>query len=384
MRITSVTATGTMAALFLLLFACGPAATTPAPAAPAPAGKVEQKPAPASDWESLVAAARNEGKVAIYTVAPDKVRTALAAAVKKKFAIDLEFVAGTGGEVVPKIERERAAGLYLVDITMLGWTSYVNMIRPLQISVPIEPLLVLPEVKDTSKWFRGRLPVMDEAGYAYALTLYAPTQNIFNTDMVKQGEISGVRDFLNPKWKGKIGLFDPTFPGPAIDWYGAVTGSILGLDAGRAFMKELAPGIAAVTRDYRQVPEWVARGKYAIGIGARADECLALMKEGAPIAFVDTSEPRVVNPTWSAFQVIKDRPHPNATRVLVNWLLTQEGSSAVGETAQLPTTRADVSTAGINPVVRPRPTDILASEKYQAGVPELIRMAKEDFAVLFK
>lgn len=372
--------------IILLLSSLISACTPPAKVSetPAPAKTATQKPSAQDEWNQLVKDAKAEGKLLIASAAPGEIQTALTTAFREKFGVDIEFIAGRGAEVAAKFDAERRAGLYLTDILIPGWVTYVSMIKPLDATEAIEPLLILPEVKDTSKWNGGKLPFLDKAGHALALTAAASPPHIINTNQVKKGEISGIRDLLAPKWKGKIVIIDPTLPGPSAWWYGLVLTNILGPEQGRIFMKELAANAAAATKDYRLGTEWVAQGKYAICTGVRADEPLSFIKAGAPIEFVDNAEPRNVIPGFALLNVARNRPHPKATQLFLNWILTQEGMTFFTKITQKPTPRIDAPTEGLLPVMIPRPNDVPPSEESEAELPRMVKMAGEDFGNLLK
>ncbi|MBI4334589.1 MAG: extracellular solute-binding protein [Chloroflexi bacterium] len=375
-----------LAAVMALIAAAGCSAPGPAPAAGEPKAGATTAPKPSADdwrqtWDKLLAAAKKEGKVVIYSSAPTEARNGLSNAFRGKYGIDLEFTPGRNVELNAKIERENRAGLHLVDVGLIGWASYSRAIA--ELTDPIEPLLVLPDVRDTGRWFGTKLPLMDKDGHAFALVMMAGQFHIINTDLVKKGEVTSTRDFVNPKWKKKIVMMDPTIPGPAVSWYQSVVSYAMGMEKGRAYMKDLAQNVDTLTRDYRQHADWVARGKYPLGVAIRGDEPTEFIKLGAPIEFVVSDEPRIVTPAWALLNVFKQGPNPNAARVFVNWLLTQEGLSEIAGIS-LPVTRTDVSTGGIPPAMLRRPNDVVSTQEQMGEQPRMIEMAKEDFASLFK
>jgi len=87
---------------------------------------------------------------------------------------------------------------------------------------------------------------------------------------------------------------------------------------------------------------------------------------GAPFAFIDVKEPRRLNSGYGIICVFKKAPHPNATKLFVNWLLSKEGSSVFARATQYASTRADVPPEGILPIMVPRPGDVCpeADENY--------------------
>lgn len=366
----------------LVLDGCAKPAPTPMTGlpTPAPAESTWQE-----RWDKVLIEAKKEGTVAIYTTGPSRVIADISKPFKEKYGIDLECTAAKGAELYAKIEAQRRGGIYSVDIGLMGLGAYIQA-SATEETDPVEPLLILPDAKDTSKWFGGRLPLMDKEGHAFALVMSPTSFHIFNTDLVNQGEISSIRDFLNPKWKGKIVMSDPSTTGGANSWYYVVL-QTLGMEEGRAYMKELSGNIGAITRDYRQLTEWVARGKYPIGMNARYEENNNFMQLGAPIKYVESNEPRHVTANFALLTVLKDRPHPNGAQLFINWLLSREGLSAFSQISMLPTARTDVSTetiSNIYPGLLPRPGDKMATVEGEAEKNKCLLLAKEDFAALLR
>ncbi|MBI4333558.1 MAG: hypothetical protein HY673_20030 [Chloroflexi bacterium] len=71
--------------------------------------------------------------------------------------------------------------------------------------------------------------------------------------------------------------------------------------------------------------------------------------------------------------------HPNAGLVFLNWLLTKEGQSVMARGFGFPSTRADASTEGINPVYLFQPGEKLFfnDERYVAAFGEWTGLSKQ-------
>ncbi len=119
---------------------------------------------------------------------------------------------GRSAEVTPKLVRERSAGLYLADVIGAGATSMILETKPTGILAPLEPMLVLPEVMDPKVWSGGQL-FIDKGKFIKPMSADFSRSVARNTDLVKEGEIKSLLDLLDPKWKGKIVLSDPTAGG---------------------------------------------------------------------------------------------------------------------------------------------------------------------------
>ncbi|MBI4333968.1 MAG: extracellular solute-binding protein [Chloroflexi bacterium] len=367
-----------------LIASCGaPPPPTPA-AAPAPVGQTksvfEQR------WDKLVAEAKKEGRVVIYmSPANAEIRPALADAFKKKYDIDLEFVVGRGAELVQKIQMERRAGLYMPDLGILGSSSFFEGVTPLNLTIPLEPLIFHPEVLNPGAWFGGKLPYVDDERHGFALALLAMPSYIYNTDIVNPQEVQSTPDLLNPKWKGRIVLDDLSQSGNGNEWYTFQLNHLMGVDRGREFMRNLANNIGIFTRDHRQHAEWVARGKYAIGIGVSPAVPPEFEKSGAPIKFMDLKEPRPLATGWGLINGFKDAPHPSASQLFLNWLLTREGADVFVKGSNYPSPRLDADTQSIMPILRARPGDVFTSTReYNAVKQAAMKIGAEDFKVVFK
>jgi hypothetical protein len=103
-----------------------------------------------SDWEKLVRAARDEGRLTVYgtTIFEDVFRNFFQKAYPE---IKLSFAVGRGAEIAPRLMQERRAGKYIADIYTGGMHSaYELFYRNKQLD-PIPPALILPEVF-ASRW----------------------------------------------------------------------------------------------------------------------------------------------------------------------------------------------------------------------------------------
>src|SRR6185503_5368975 len=63
-----------------------------------------------AEWDAIVAKAKNEGKVTIYSSQGLDVLNDLAAKFKAKYGITLEVVRGIDSDNIPKVEAEASTG----------------------------------------------------------------------------------------------------------------------------------------------------------------------------------------------------------------------------------------------------------------------------------
>jgi hypothetical protein len=115
----------------------------------------ESGPAWQVEWEKTLKAAETEGEVAVYVV--DYPRFAVSQFQKAYPKIKLLSVDGPSGPALSsRLMAERRAGKYLADLYIAGQGTHVSVLYPAKALAPMPPVFILPEVKDQSKWFKGK------------------------------------------------------------------------------------------------------------------------------------------------------------------------------------------------------------------------------------
>ncbi len=375
--------------LALAAMACGggttPAAKVPPPTQPAQQAAKPAGPAWQARWDTVVKAAKQEGKVLVYTSANPATRQALAAGFEKKFGIAAEFIAGREEEFSQKILSERRAGLFLGDILIGGPSGVFRTLKPEKVLQDVSALLILPEVTDPNLWHGKALPILDQEKQIFSFVSQAATLTAVNTDLVKDNDIKSYKDILDPRWKGKIIMDDPTVAGAASSWTQMML-AIYGPQDGRQFLENLLKQSPVLLRDKRLVVESLARGKYAIAIGADIQTTSDFKKLGSPIRWLKPIEGGQSLAGGGSVEVLSQPAHPNAAAVFVNWLLSKEGQTIFKDNYGAPSARVDVSTEGIDPAFIPREGEklVMADEKWYMERPKLMETNKQIFGPLMK
>ena len=282
-------------------------------------------PPSSSEWSRTVEATSKEGQVNVYTFATWGNAIQNANVFQKAFPnIRLSLVTGSVSDLSQRIMAERRAGKYLADVIVIG----VNVSRELlqaKMLDPVKPMLILPEVVDESKWWRGKHLYADpENQFIFKFSGNPQYGSIsYNTKLVKEDDFKSIWDFVNPKWKGKITARDVTRPGPG---NGAMRFFYNSPKIGQEFIKRLY-GQMDITlfRDGRVGVDWLANGKYAICFFCASDVYKAAA-QGLPVdVFGPMKEGAGLVSGYGALVIPKAAPHPSAAKVFVNWLLSREG-----------------------------------------------------------
>ncbi|MBI4334215.1 MAG: extracellular solute-binding protein [Chloroflexi bacterium] len=312
-------------------------------------------------WETVLAAARKEGVVRLYSQWGPETRNLLSQGLKEKYGIELEVVPfARGADLVAKIQAEKRAGLYLADIIGIGATTLLASMKPEGLLQPVGPFLILPEVTDPKLWLGGQFPFVDKDGTAVGMISALQRYIAYNTTLVKDGEITTYKDLLKPQYKGKIVMGDPSIAGAPNAWFTNLAHRLWNLEEAKDYLRKLiVQQDAVVLRDHSLVIEWVARGRYSIGLAGFREAVTRFVELGAPISLVTQAEGHGMSTSSGGLGVAATPAHPNAVIVFVNWILSREGATAFSGSLGSPSTRADVPPENINPLFLPKPGEKL-------------------------
>jgi iron(III) transport system substrate-binding protein len=278
------------------------------------------------DWEQTLAAARKEGQVNVYIYRYE----GLLREFKREFpGINVVSVTGRGSELTNRIMAERRADRYIADVYSGGTNSLYNTLYKGKALDPLQPLLILPEVTDLSKWYGKEHRYADPEGKYIFAFIGSPSnaQLAYNTKLVNPKEFKSYTDVINPKWKGKIVSLDPrdTGLGATMQFY------YYSPEIGPEFMKKFFGGMdITYAKNFQQMTNWLAQGKYAICMGCKDSQ--RAKNQGLPVDDFDTThwkEGSSFSAGGGSVSYMNQAPHPNAAKVFLNWFLSRKGQIAL-------------------------------------------------------
>lgn len=313
---------------------------------------------PSAAWGQLLKAARQEGRVEVIIAgqAVQKLRPAMAT-FEKTYGVKVNFQTGGGAAHAERILAERRNGRYTVDVWIGGANTALVSLIPNKALAPIPDLLIDPGVRDTSLWFQGKHHYTDPEG-RYIFTYAASPAHViaFNTKMVNPAEIKSIWDLLDPKWKGKIVSWSPGDQGTASTSLSLLLNPKIGEEWYRRWANDMD---VTVVKDARQGAEWVALGRFPIGMFGLSTQADWLAAEGFPIQGYlphPFAEGEALTASASNIMVMDKAPNPNAAQLFINWVLSKEGQTLfirLGEKRD--TLRTDVPNDVIEPQHRIHP-----------------------------
>jgi iron(III) transport system substrate-binding protein len=300
-----------------------------APGSAPPGGTGAAATPPPDAWEQTVAAARREGRIVVSGPETAAARMALTEGFEQQYPeIRVEYTGSPGAQVPPKILNERQGGVFQVDLVINGTSTQFDLVKAGALE-PFEAYAVGPRARDGAAWIGGKYEFADDAGKFILVTsnVVAPTYT-HNPDLVAASEIRSYRDLLDPRWKGRIVLMDPRIAGTG-------QAMILFLYArealGKEYLRQLFSQDITLSRDARQVVDWVIRGQYAVELSGSQLIVADLRSKGLRIDMRgadDVAEGSYLTAGPGAVGVLNRAPHPNAVKVYLDWLLSPDGQLA--------------------------------------------------------
>jgi|SoiMetStandDraft_2_1073263.scaffolds.fasta_scaffold01988_2 iron(III) transport system substrate-binding protein len=306
-----------------------------------------------TEWNETLAAAKKEGKVVVAN-SPDPAMRDIFARFQARFGITGEHLSAGASRIAGRLRSELQAGINTVDVVMSGVQTIANVLHREKMLDPLKPALIHPEVTDPAKWKKGKLWFVDPEE-RYVLRVYDTITGLLhvNTDYVKPGELAKGADLLQPKWRGKISTEDPTSAGS-----GSNTAARIYAQMGEEFVKRLyVDQKPVITRERRQLTDWLARGTYPISFGAHSSDVEKMNKEGFPLKEIhgfSDMPPALTGSPWMLGLLTK-APHPNAARIFLNWIVSKEALEIYARAEGRATLRKDVDESYIPAEQIPKP-----------------------------
>jgi iron(III) transport system substrate-binding protein len=200
---------------------------------------------------------------------------------------------------------------------------------------------------------------------------------IVNTDLVKPEEMPGsIRDFADPKWRGRAGLAKPLFGTTAS--HVACLFALLGKDKASELLMSFKANDVQIVGGNKTCAQMVSAGALAFGF-TDTDDALIEKEEGKPVAIVfpdggaDQMGTLLLPNTLS---LLKDCPHPDAGKKLIDYLLSPEVEArlADGPSAQIPLNSRTTakSRASADATLKPMAVDFARSAELFSDAAEFI------------
>lgn len=251
------------------------------------------------------------GKIVVYTSVQPEQLSSIEPKVKAALPdVEVEwFQAGTE-KLIAKMAAEMESGKVNADVLMVADPSYYIYLKSKDMLLPYKPNNI-----------SGALGVQDPDGYYNSVRVINAVIG-YNTKQVKKEDApKSFADLTDPKWKGKLGMPDPTQSGSAFDTVAALQGKY-----GWDYFKSLKNNGIVVFDGQGTLEKKIESGEVAVGLILEMN-ILTGKSKGEPIDIVYPEDGIGVFP--SPIGIIKTTGNPVAAKALVDWWFTKEGQQAI-------------------------------------------------------
>ena len=257
--------------------------------------------------------------VVLYTSLAPTESGPLAQAFEKKTGIKVELWRAISEKVVQRAVTEARARRFAVDVIETNSPEMEMMAREKLFSELRSPHLAdLPPgaIPAHRLWIPDRLNFFVVA---------------YNTAKVRRDELpSSYLGFLDPKWKGRLGI-----EATDSEWMATLVKK-WGTEAGMAHFRKLAELRPDVRKGHVLLAELVAAGEIAVGLTIYNSNAESLKRKGAPIDWVPMA-PVVARAQGIA--LARNAPHPQAAQAFVDFVLSPEGQALLESMGRVPVSR---------------------------------------------
>jgi iron(III) transport system substrate-binding protein len=255
--------------------------------------------------EKLVAAAKKEGGLTLYTAFRPADLPKIIEPFEKKYGIKVTAWRSGSGNVLQRVIKESAGNRNEVDAIMIPSPDMEALRRE---------KLLQPAVSSYAKdLIPGAVPPHQEWGTVLLNVLV----QAYNTNLIKKEELPKTyQDLLDPKWKGKLGV-----EAKLEEWYMALVTS-MGEEKGTKFFNDLVTrnGIS-VRQGMSLLNNMVISGEVPLALAVYRDLPEKGKLKGAPIDWF-ALDPVIAQ--QFVVSVAKRAPHPNAAMLFHDYMLSEE------------------------------------------------------------
>ncbi|MGZ9262846.1 MAG: ABC transporter substrate-binding protein [Candidatus Binatia bacterium] len=333
-----------------LLFALA-AATAAAPATVARAATVEEIALMKSPNREkiLIEGAKKEGKITFYTgLIVDQVVRPVKDAFEKEYPfLQIEFFRANADRLAQRVLAEHQAKRYEVDVVSGSAAATMLQRAGLMQRFYSPPIAEYPRELKDANGFWGSTNV-------YFMTLGYNTRNVKVAELPKSYE-----DLLNPRWKGQM-MWSTSRCSGAPQFVGNIF-TTMGQEAGKAYLQKLRQqNIAKSTASARQILDLVIAGEYPLSIQIFNHHAFISKVAGAPVEW-HPLEP--VTATNNSIGIAKTAPHPHASMLFLDFVLSRRGQRVFQAANYLPAhPEVPALQADLKPGVRFKKANYLSPE----------------------
>ena len=271
----------------------------------------------AQDAKLIDAAKKEGGKVVIYGSLETPVVEGVMQAFRKKTGLNAEYWRASAMSVMNRAMTEYRAGSPLFDVVLNNSDPLVIMAQ--------EGMIAKYDSPTASKYPKEQI----DARFG-PITRYGIVGVVYHKGLVKPEDApKSIEDLVNPKYKGKLVMADPTLHVTTIQWLSSLP-KIMAKEKTEKFIRDLAAMKPTLVESMLPVSERVATGEIPIGL-TFVKFAYSAAQGGAPLDYA-----RIDKMLGDAhFVVLSNKaPRPSAGKAFVDFYLDDETMKILAQSGE--------------------------------------------------
>ena len=267
--------------------------------------------------QKLLAGARREGEVSVYTSLTSEEVVGLAAAFEKKYGVKVKTWRASSEKILQRTLTEARALRFEADVIETNGPELEALYRErllLPLASPHTADLLPQALRPHGHWVGTRVNMFVHA---------------YNTELVKKEELpKSYADLTHPRWKGRLGI-----EAEDEDWFAMVIKG-LGEEAGLKTFREVARVNGfSVRKGHTLLAGLVGSGEVPLALTIYSHGADKLKAKGAPVEWFALA-PAVGRA--NGVGIPRGVAHPHAAVLFMDFLLSPEGQAVLVQGGYVP------------------------------------------------
>ncbi|MBM4263204.1 MAG: extracellular solute-binding protein [Deltaproteobacteria bacterium] len=282
----------------------------------------------AQDAKLIEAAKKESGKIIAYGSMETNTAEPIIEAFTKKTGLQVEYWRASATKAMDRALTELRAGKNLFDV----------MVNNSGATTVMHKEGIFAKYNSPAAAFFPKDVIDPDLGVSYR---HAPIGIFYNKGLIKPADApKSLEDLLNPKYRGKFVMPDPTQHTTTLQWVASLY-KIMGKEKAEKFIRDLGAAKPALVESFAPSAERVATGETPIAISL-IRYVVTYGEKGAPVDYVRLGK---FLSTGQYLNLSHKAPRPNGGKALIDFFLSEESARLLAKAGEFVTRR------GIHPPV---------------------------------
>jgi iron(III) transport system substrate-binding protein len=270
--------------------------------------------------QRLIAKAREEGSLTLYTSMAPTESGPLAQAFQQKYGVKVALWRALSENVLQRALAEARSGRRTLDVIETNAPELEALAREQLVAQFDSPYLTdLPDwaIPPHRRWFSDRA------------TLWVTGYN--TTKLKRENLPPALTGFIDPSWQGRLAL-----EATDSDWmYGVI--AVMGEERGLDFFRKLSALKPQMRKGHVLLAQLVAAGELTLSPTIYSSNVASIQSRGGPIDFA-AIKPLIGRP--QALALAASAPHPHAALLFADFIFSPEGMKLLNDMGRTPSSRS--------------------------------------------